>query len=254
MLGIAAIGALAAFGCGGAANSGDEPCRYGGRTYDRGERFEAADGCNTCVCEADGRTSCTLLACETCDDAQARYSAAIDDAKACDPKQPGQCSERITEGLACGCQTYVNADEPEALAAAQAAQQAYTAMSCGDGIVCGPCQAPASAYCSTEGRCEPLFEDGEAACQVNGVIYESGASGIQDPVSCNSCECRDGDLLCTEIGCAVPCPPGTTYGTQCAHCGPSDDCVVVEHGCLPACSDSCEQGACIEGVCRRICG
>lgn len=254
VLGISAIAALVAAGCGGASSTNDAQCTYGDHTHDRGERFPADDGCNTCVCEADGRTSCTLLACETCDSVQARYAAAIEETKTCDPGQNDQCSKLITEGLACGCQTFVNAAKTEALAAALAAQQQYSDMSCGGGVVCGPCRTPTSAFCSSEGRCEPLFGDGEVACKVNGVVYKSGTGGIADPVSCNHCECRDGQLSCTEIGCPVPCPPGTAYGTQCAQCGPTDRCEIVEHACLPTCSDTCEQGVCIDNICKTVCG
>lgn len=254
MLGISTVAVLAATGCGGTSGTGGEQCVYGDHTYDRDERFPADDGCNTCICGADGRTSCTLLACETCDDLLTRYSAAIDETKTCDAQQIGQCSELITEGLACGCQTFVSAAKSDAIAAASAAQQQYSAMSCGGGVVCGPCRAPTAAFCSSEGRCEQLFEDGDAACKVNGVIYKSGTSGIADPVSCNQCQCQDGQLACTEVGCPIPCPTGTAYGTQCAQCGPTDACDVVEYGCLPTCSDTCAQGVCIDHVCKTVCG
>ncbi|HEX2873436.1 MAG TPA: hypothetical protein VHP33_19390 [Polyangiaceae bacterium] len=253
-LGIGTLGAPAFAGCGGVSSEADETCVYGDDSYQRGERFPADDGCNTCVCDADGRVSCTLLGCETCEDVVSRYSAAIEQAKQCEPSLDGQCSELLTEGLACGCQTFVNAARSEAIAAASAAQQQYADMSCGGGIVCGPCRTPSGAFCSSEGRCEALFEDGDTACKVNGVVYESGTGGIADPVSCNTCACDDGRLSCTEIGCPVPCPSGTAFGTQCAHCGPTDACAIVEHACLPTCSDACEQGVCIEGVCRTVCG
>lgn len=254
-LGLSTIGvSAAAIGCGGSSTTGEVRCVYGGHTYDRGETFPADDGCNTCECEADGRASCTLLGCETCDAVLSRYSAAIDETRRCDPRQTGQCSKLITEGLACGCESFVNAEKSDAIAAALAAQQQYSAMSCGGGVVCGPCRAPLGAYCSSEGRCEPLFDDGDAACKVGGVIYKSGASGIPDPVSCNQCQCEDGQLGCTEIGCSVACPKDTAYGTQCAQCGPTDACEIVEHGCLPTCDDTCEQGVCIDHICKTVCG
>lgn len=250
-LGVSTVGALVAAGCGGASSSNGEQCVYAGHTYARGDRFPAADGCNTCVCEADGSASCTLLGCETCDDVATRYSAAIEQAKACDPGQPDQCSKLITEGLACGCEAFVNGAKSDALSAAATAEQQYSSMSCGGGIVCGPCRTPTAAFCSAEGRCEPLFD--EAACKVGGVIYKSGSSGIADPVSCNHCECQDGQLVCTEIGCPIACPPNTSYGTQCAQCGPTDACEVVEHACLPTC-DACAQGVCIDQICKTVCG
>jgi hypothetical protein len=246
--------ALGVVGCGGTSSGGDQQCSYGGKLFEVGDRFPDTDGCNTCSCGSDGRVSCTLLACETCESVQTRYADAIDEAKTCDPERTDQCNKPFAEGLACGCNTFVNVEQESALAAASGAQQRYEAMACGEGIVCGPCRAPLSAYCSAEGRCEPLFEDGEAACKVNGVVYKSGTSGIADPISCNECQCQDGRLNCTEIGCPIDCPPGTAFGTQCAQCGPTDACQVVEHACLPTCSDTCEQGACIDLLCKQVCG
>lgn len=39
-------------------------CEYNGETYDVGDSFEAADGCNTCFCEAGGAVGCTEMACD----------------------------------------------------------------------------------------------------------------------------------------------------------------------------------------------
>jgi hypothetical protein len=113
------------------------------------------------------------------------------------------------------------------------------------------CQADGEISC-TEIACEE--PPGEAACKVAGVIYPSGASGIPDPTSCNKCGCEDGQLSCTEIGCPIECPAGTRYGTQCARCGPTDACEVVEHACLPTCTDACVNGFCSNGICRQVCG
>jgi hypothetical protein len=245
---------LSLIGCGGTSSSSDQHCAYGEQSYEPGQTFPAKDGCNTCSCGDDGQVHCSLLACETCESVQTRYASAIDEAKTCDREQLGQCSRLITEGLACGCQTFANAEQPDAISAALSAQQQYMAMACGGGIVCGPCRAPVSAYCSAEGRCEPVFDDSDAACKVNGVVYKSGSSGIDDPVSCNQCSCENGELACTEIGCPIACPAGTAYGTQCAQCGPTDACEIVEHACLPTCDDVCEQGACSDGICRSSCG
>jgi hypothetical protein len=33
-----------------------------------------------------------------------------------------------------------------------------------------------------------------------------------------------------------------------------DGCTVVEHACLPTCTDSCAKGSCWNGVCREVCG
>lgn len=40
-------------------------CTQDGESYDAGETFLAADGCNTCSCAADGTIGCTQLGCGT---------------------------------------------------------------------------------------------------------------------------------------------------------------------------------------------
>ena len=55
---------LGAAGCGGTAAT----CDYEGETYEAGESFDAADGCNTCTCD-DGSASCTEMGCEEDTDA-----------------------------------------------------------------------------------------------------------------------------------------------------------------------------------------
>ena len=244
--------------CGGAASgnppSGGVTCTYNGQTYAPGDSFPAADGCNSCGCNEDGRVACTLIGCDTCESVAQDYAAAFDHAAACDPKGAEQCTLSIAEGLACNCPAFVNPDNADAISAAQAKQLLYTKMSCGQGIQCGACAEPTLGYCSAQGRCESLGDGSEPACKVAGVVYKSGSSGIPDPISCNQCSCQAGQLNCTEIGCSKPCPADTTYAEQCAQCGPTAACLIVEHACLPTCSDSCQQGLCIDGVCRNVCG
>lgn len=247
---------LAAVACGGSSSNPDEePCLYDGHAYPIGQMFPAEDGCNTCTCEASGLVACTLIGCDRCADATQRYAEAMEEAKTCDPERTGQCSKLVIEGLACGCQTFVNAGKSVAIAEAAAAQEQYLELSCAGNVACGPCLAPMSAYCSPAGRCEPIYDSGAgAACKVSGVVYESGTTGISHPVSCNACECSDGQLICTDIDCPSPCPAQEAYGTQCAQCGPADECEIVEHACLPVCEESCDEGACIQNVCKSLCG
>ncbi len=230
-------------------------CFYEGTLYQRGQSFPASDGCNTCSCLADGVFACTEIGCNGCQNAASAYAAAIQEAKVCDPQQPNQCSKLVTEGLACGCGTMVNPANGKAIEVAQAAQEQYSVLACGEDVLCGACPPPSSSYCSPEGRCETIQHNGNgAACKVNGVVYESGTSGIPDPASCNKCQCSDGELICTEIGCPAECPPNRVFSTQCAQCGPTDACEIVEYACLPVCTDTCATGACIGGLCKSLCG
>lgn len=101
---------------------------------------------------------------------------------------------------------------------------------------------------------------GPADCEVEGHVYPSGATRVEDPRSCNHCSCLDGQLAsCTEVACPEPCPDGTAYGTSCLQCGPADGCDVVRSGCLPKCDDNTDcathgGGQCVGDVCRMICG
>ena len=231
-------------------------CEWKGQIYDKGESFPAGDGCNTCVCDSDGSVGCTEADCNQCIEIQEAYGAAIAEARSCDPNLPDSCSELVFVGLQCGCYSFLNPEHADAIDRAAAAQQDFEALSCGGDVVCGACQEPTGAYCSSEGVCVDTFEvgPGGASCTVEGQVYPSGSSGVPDPFSCNTCECVDGQLACTEINCPEDCPPDTVPSTQCAECGPVDNCLSVETGGLPACTDFCEFGACIDGVCRMVCG
>ena len=48
--------------------------------------------------------------------------------------------------------------------------------------------------------CEPVPD---APCSLDGVSYESGATGIPASDGCNTCGCQDGQLACTLIACDV---------------------------------------------------
>lgn len=233
-----------------------EGCFYEGNFYDYGQTFPAGDGCNTCECQQDGTVGCTAIGCTVCSDVSDAYGLAMDEAKTCDPNQTGQCSKPITEGLNCGCTTFVNPENSEAIEAVHAAQDDWSALSCGGDVVCGACASPSGAYCSAEGRCETVWgASGDASCQVDGVVYPSGSSDVPDPFSCNTCSCENGELTgCSENDCPSECPPNSVQGTQCAQCGADDGCEVVDHACLPVCNDTCDEGACVDGVCKSFCG
>lgn len=230
------------------------PCVYGSYSYMPGSSFPATDGCNTCTCSADGQVDCTNIGCGGCDAIASQYAAALELAEACDPKLVGQCTARISNDLICGCESFVNPDNRAAITNAQALQGKYVGLMCSSMIQCPRCLPPLGARCSPSGRCEPIGDSG-TACKVNGVVYLSGTGGIPDPTSCNQCICADGQLHCGEIDCFVSCPPNTIWDGQCVECGPTDACLVVEYGCLPTCSDACNNGGvCLGGTCKKVCG
>jgi hypothetical protein len=102
----------------------------------------------------------------------------------------------------------------------------------------------------------PPADPGAVACEVGETVYSSGTDGIDDPISCNTCSCFEGELACTDIACPVPCPMGTAFAVSCAQCGPADGCEIVRYSCLPSCDDQadCETASCIDGVCKDLCG
>ena len=175
-----------------------------------------------------------------------------------------QCRVRTPD--CCEC----NGDTHEGRLLAVASENAYRDLVCDPQQACDGC-APvypeeATATCQS-GRCVITDErlpnggdgdgDGAASCEVNGVVYASGTGGIDDPVSCNTCRCDDGQLTaCTRIACPEPCPEGTENATSCGRCGPVDNCEVVRIGCHPTCAAdlACEGMGCVDGVCRNLCG
>ncbi|HET7544729.1 MAG TPA: hypothetical protein VFK05_32895 [Polyangiaceae bacterium] len=225
-------------------------CQYQGQHYEPGQSFGV--DCNTCTCGSDGRVSCTGGACPSqCALLQDQYAAALKRAKACDPHLGDQCTESAAEVLECGCATAVNASNTMALA--ELSQLSMQAAAVCPSASCTGCAMPGPAYCSAEGVC---VNAQLAACKVDGVVYPSGSSGIPKPGDCNSCRCEDGALIeCTEKACPPDsaCPAGTVATTQCAACGPTDGCEIVEHACLPTCTDSCASGSCTNGACRWLC-
>jgi hypothetical protein len=233
-------------------------CTYQGKQSREGESFLTNDGCHECLCRPGGDISCTARACVSCQDAQTTHARAVDEALKCDPQASNQCLGKLTEGLPCSCGVFVNEANVEAIAAARRAAATYAAADCGGGTNCGPCATLVAGYCSQSGRCETLWQEEARPCKVGGVVYPDGAFGIHDPTSCNKCSCSNGNLICTAAHCPVPfCPAEHVFTTQCAQCGPADECLIVEHACLPTCSpdtDSCAEGACMNGVCRNLCG
>lgn len=230
-------------------------CQYEGKTYAGGVTFNDADG-DECICNLDGSVACTPPAqpVVSCEQVDTFYDQLLQDAKKCDPHDPNVCTLRVSSGLACGCDTFVDPSSwNQGLATAFATH--YSALACASGP-CGMCKPPLRGFCSVMQGCMDAYDLGaQPACKVDGVVYPDGTSGIPDPTSCNGCTCKAGALSCTEIYCPTPCPLGTKLAKSCAQCGPTDNCEVVEHSCRPTCSDTCAEGICIDGACLvGVCG
>jgi hypothetical protein len=242
-------------------------CTYAGQNYADGDGFPATDGCNSCSCE-DGSVGCTEIGCSSgggadpgqppisCEQVGVFYDQLLQEAKGCDPHESNPCSFRVSTGLVCGCDTFVNPKNwNRDLAAAYATH--HDALSCGVGVVCGMCPVvPLRGRCTIQHGCEDTNEPAPGpGCKVGEVVYADGSSGIPDPTSCNQCVCNAGKLACTDENCPLPCPAGTKLATSCAQCGPTDACEVVELACYPVCTDVCTDGVCIGGACiTGVCG
>lgn len=236
-------------------------CIEGTRVLEVGQRFPADAGCNECTCVAAGELSCTHRACLRCEEYEAKYDALVEGAKRCDPTQPNQCTKRVRDhSEPCRCDMFVNPERWDESVREIPPDTVVTGCFGGQHICLererNECLAAVTGSCSLEGRC--VTDRGPTVgvgCKVGGVTYPSGAKHIEDPFSCNQCECRDGVLECVDLAnCPKPCPAGTARGTSCVQCGPVDDCPVVETACLPACETDCDEGVCIQGVCKNVCG
>lgn len=248
-------------GCGGSSESskpggadGSKACEYAGESYAPGASFPSTDGCNRCSCGDDGQVACTDETCVDCQAISAEYGALMAQAKACTPGQPNQCTTRVNEGLTCGCDTFVNPTHYDE-ATVRSVVDRFGAGSCNpQNGNCGPCSPAVNATCSAAGVCVTDSDPTEGiACRVGGMTYQHGSVDIPDPFSCNTCECRDGRLSCTEIGCPTPCPDGRVAASSCSACGPTDECLEIETGCFPSCDDACT-GTCVDGACVAVCG
>jgi len=254
-LGLAFLVASSLVACGGTFKGGSD--NAGGSGGGAGTGSGGRDGCNNCRCGKGGSISCTDKACYSCQDMQTSYARAVEEARKCDPQSNNQCRGKLSEGLQCSCGVFVDEANVDAIAAAKRDAASYATGNCGGGVLCGACATPVGGYCSQAGRCETLWQEEPRACKVGGVVYPDGATGIPDPTSCNKCTCSDGELSCTEINCPTPCPTEHGFASQCALCGPTDECLIVEHACLPTCSPdgpACAEGACSAGICRNRCG
>jgi hypothetical protein len=231
-------------------------CEYDGQFYDDGESFPASDGCNTCSCD-DGAVGCTELGCNPCPEIEQRWSSAWEEAKQCDPNEPGGCSAKVIAGQPCACDTFVNPARSDAIVALEQAGNELQASTCFGPVECEQCAPPVTGVCTPDGVCEDVWGSlGQgASCKVRGIVYPDGAAGIQGPTGCNTCDCLDGALDC-DAACKIKCAAEDEWGSRCIECGPAGGCAVVEHGCVPACDyGSCASAAevCVGDVCSLLC-
>ncbi len=246
-------------------------CHLGAETYDVGASVPSSD-CNSCVCSADGTISCTTAGCGDGDgdgDGDAPAPCVVDGVT--------YPSGATVPGSDCGsCSCYDGEVGCDLILCVDQCSQPFEV---------GNCDAAFQVYWHNPdtGRCEQMIYGGcggnenrfdtieecvstcdaqppGASCEVDDIVYPDGANYVPDPASCNTCSCDDGEVTgCTEMDCPKECEDGTALGSDCAECGPVDNCVTVRTTCLPTCEteDDCSQagaGACIDGLCKNFCG
>lgn len=82
-------------------------------------------------------------------------------------------------------------------------------------------------------------------CEVNGVRYSAGYTGIPHPTNCQTCTCEiGGTLSCVAVPCpSEGCPAGTSAASECVVCGQSGyGCDLRRTGCLTTCANDYECG------------
>lgn len=230
----------------------------GGRVGQGGELLGGAPGSGG-VTGYGGQIPASGGAANQCVALGIEMAQAVQAAKECNPVLSSeQCTQLVSASVPCGCPTFANPKNNDAIDRLSQIQQGYAKLGCGLGVACGACWQPVRGYCSPEGRCEDSTEPEPKGCKVAGVVYPSGSTDIKDPEgSCNTCTCVDGVLSCTLRDCpSSGCPSGTEFGQGCAECGPTDACTLPEYGCFPVCTTTCADPSqlCLNGLCRGICG
>jgi hypothetical protein len=164
-------------------------CDYGGQHYVDGDAFPSTDGCNTCMCGANGVVGCTEKACLA-------FCGGLSGA----PCPTGQYCDYAPEAL-CGA-----ADQTGTCQAIPSVctQEYKPVCGCDDATYGNACAAASKGVSArAQGACPAA--DG---CDFNGKHYAVGEA-FPDADGCNTCNCtKGGTVACTQRACA----PGKACG------------------------------------------
>lgn len=194
-------------------------CVVDGTTYELGESFDCADGCNTCTCTAQGIGS-TMIACGVDDDATPSDGCSLNG----ETYRLGDVFDCPDECNTCTCtpegiQTTEMDCEPSPTGQCVDGDETYDvgdSWRCSDG--CNSCACIEDGeILQTAAECGP----GEG-CTVDGEFFETNAL-----VPCgNGCECfcnADGSVSDPD-GCNEPTSPEQTF-TEWESCGDDGACI-----------------------------
>jgi hypothetical protein len=143
-----------ASGSGGSGAGGTDPscfceapsfpvCGVDGDTYD------AACGAHCVPVDIACDGACP---CRSCDDIALEYRALLEQARQCsaDLAMP-QCTEKVLDGLPCGCPTFVNPQNTEAYQAMLGLLQKWEQLGCAADVLCEAClEDPTGGRCSAD--------------------------------------------------------------------------------------------------------
>jgi hypothetical protein len=157
-------------------------CRVAGERHATGERFSAADGCNTCSCLDDGTIACTRDACVSA------ITAADAATGVCLPGNPACMVDR-------GCR-----DGDRFLGFGETFRDGCRSCRCENLEVPAKGRLICIAYCSTADEpCGP--EERCDSCSIGERSFELGAI-VSCPDGCNVCSCGPrNDWVHTLFGC-----------------------------------------------------
>jgi hypothetical protein len=224
--------ALFVIACGGSIASPTTTCTYGGKSYEPGQSFPDADGCNTCSCSADGTIACTAMGCvKPCEYGGKQYA-------------PGQTFPALD-----GCNTCTCATDGSGVACTEKA-----CVSC---VYGGTTYKPGDTFADVDGcnTCTCL-QAGDVACTdraCSSCTYAGKTYKLGDTFpatdGCNTCTCAaDGSgVACTKKACL--CDPSKEWYRKYVGTSPAQ-CAVIDFVC-PAnttyfandCGCGCQQGA-----------
>ncbi|MBR57523.1 MAG: hypothetical protein CMH54_05615 [Myxococcales bacterium] len=189
-------------------------CDYNGQTYNEGDSFPATDGCNSCVCDADGSVGCTEIDCPTtCDYEGTNYDAgetwdASDGCNSCTCNDDGTID--CTEEVCSECPPPVTFEGPCEDVVAYA-KHPETGLCCEYGTPCEVSEGWLVFYTEEECTKGCSGDDCPVTCEYEGATYNAGESWDASD-GCNTCTCHeDGMIACT----LMLCPEGCTSSAQC---------------------------------------
>jgi hypothetical protein len=221
-----------ALGCSGTVLRDDTSggCVVDGKRHKSGERFPAADGCNTCSCGDDGNVQCTAMGCVATCTYQGKTYPLGDSFPAGDGCNTCSCDE--AGGVACTKMACVTGCTWNG----ETHQQGET-FPAGDG--CNTCE------CLETGDVGCTLMACPVECTWQGETYQPNES-FPAGDGCNTCVCEtDGYVACTELACA--CDPNTEWYRRYFEADP-ESCALIDYDCPPntfpfsnTCGCGCEQ-------------